>query len=413
MTRPSATAVASTTDIRAAFPALERRMGPDHVAYFDGPGGTQVPRSVGEALLEYLYHHNANSHWAYPTSEETDAALEHARAVFAMFLNASPSEIVFGANMTTLTYHIARGIGRALRANDEIVVTELDHHANVAPWTALEREGRATVRSARMDPKTGQLDWTDLERLLERGPKLVAVGAASNALGTVNDVRRIAARAHAVGAMVFVDGVHLAPHALVDVREMDCDFFACSAYKFYGPHVGVLFAREHVLESMDVPRLDPAPDWVPERAETGTLNHEGIVGAAAAVEWLASLAGGAGRHDLAAVYDVLHERGQTLVRSLWEGLFGIQGVQLWGPPPDRPRTPTVAFTVAGTTAREVSRQLASHGLFLSHGDFYAQTVVERLGLSGEGLVRAGCACYTTMEEIHRLVDAVREVAKGQ
>jgi len=399
-------------EIRCHFPALERRHNGCPVAYFDGPGGTQVPRSVVDAMADYLFHHNANTHWAYPTSAETDAAIEDSRQTLADFLNAAPAEVVFGPNMTTLTYHLGRALGRQYQPGDEIVVTELEHHANVAPWQALEREREVTLRVGNMIPETGQLDWNDLEGKINSRTRLVAVGAASNALGTISDVRRIGQMAHAQGALFFVDAVHYAPHALVDVREFDCDFLACSAYKFYGPHIGILWGRQQLLQSVDFPKLIPAPDAAPERVETGTQNHEGIVGAAAAVNFLASLGEGATRRKrLRNAFDFLHAVGTRQTAQLWEGLSSVGGVRLYGPPPTAPRTPTVSFTVANITSTEVARRLAERGLFLSHGDFYAKTVVDRLGLHPEGLVRAGCACYTTEEEVDRLIEGVGSIVR--
>ncbi len=403
----------STDEIRAHFPALERRHQGYPVAYFDGPGGTQVPRGVVEAMADYLYHHNANTHWAYPTSAETDQAIEGARAALADFLNASPAEVAFGANMTTLTFHLARGLGRPWGPGDEIVVTELDHHGNVAPWQAIAHARGVTVRMVKMVPGTGQLDWRDLERSLGHRTRLLAIGAASNALGTINDVRRAGEMAHAAGALLFVDAVHSAPHALTDVRAFDCDFLACSAYKFYGPHIGVLYGKRDLLQSVDFPKLMPAPNAAPERAETGTQNHEGMVGAAAAVDFLASLAGGATRRErLGAAFDALHRNHTALVRQLWQGLSAIDGVTVYGPPPAGARTPTVSFTVRNVPSSKVAAGLAERGVFVSHGDFYATTIVERLGLGEEGLVRAGCACYTTEAEVERLVKGVRGVAGG-
>ncbi|HEX8709185.1 MAG TPA: cysteine desulfurase-like protein [Pyrinomonadaceae bacterium] len=404
-------AVAPTAEIRARFPALERHQEGFAVAYFDGPGGTQVPRAVCEAMTDYLYHHNANTHWEYPTSAETDAGIDYARAAMADFLNARPAEIVFGANMTTLAFHLSRALGRRFEPGGELVITELDHHANVAPWQALARERGLQLRTVRMIPGTGQLDWADLRAQLNTRTRLVALGAASNALGTITDVGRAAELAHGVGALVFVDAVHYAPHQLVDVRRLGCDFLACSAYKFYGPHVGVMYGRRGLLESLDFPRLMPAPETAPERAETGTLNHEGIAGTAAAVDFLASLSSGNSRRErLSNTFAGLHERGMALTAGLWEGLSAIPGVRLYGPPPGEARTPTVAFTLRGMASSEVVRALVRRGLFLSHGDFYALTVVERLGLAGEGLVRAGCACYTTKDEVQRLIDGVRDIA---
>jgi cysteine desulfurase family protein (TIGR01976 family) len=401
-------AMISIEEIRRHFPALARSHNGYPVAYFDGPGGTQVPRIVVEAMNAYLYHHNANTHWAYPTSEETDAIIDSARSVLADFLNARPTEIVFGANMTALTFHLARALGRGYERNDEILVTELDHHANIAPWCALEKERDVKVRMVKMIPETGELDWEDFSRQLSGRTKLVAIGAASNALGTINDVRRAAKMAHSLGAQIVVDAVHYAPHGLIDVRDWDCDFLACSAYKFYGPHIGILYGRHELLSSLDFPKLIPAPDSAPERAETGTQNHEGIAGAAAAVDFLASLALGAMRRDcLRAAFQQLHERGDALVKRLWNGMREIEGVHLYGPAPGTTRTPTIAFTVNGLPSIDVAKKLAERGIFLSHGDFYAMTVVERLGQAPHGLVRAGCACYTTSQEVDRLLTEVR------
>jgi cysteine desulfurase family protein (TIGR01976 family) len=411
----SAAVPSRTVDLslfRQHFPALERKHHNHAVAYFDGPGGTQVPRSVVTAMEDYLFHHNANTHWPYPTSEETDALIADARSALGDFLGASPKEIVFGSNMTTLTFHLARGLGRSWAPGDKVIVTELDHHANVAPWRALERDRGITVLSSPLVPETGQLDWNGLERLLSEKPRLLAIGAASNALGTITDVSRAAAMSRAVGAMTFVDAVHYAPHELVDVARIGCDFLACSSYKFYGPHLGILYGRREALEAVEIPKLAPAPDSAPERLETGTLNHEGIVGAAAAVEFLAAAGQGSTRRDrLANTFTALHTQGLALFRRMWDGLAAISGVRLYGPQPGKPRTPTLAFTLDGYAADDVARHLAHRGVFVSSGDFYASTVVERLGLTG-GLVRAGCACYTTSEEVDRLVEGVRELCSG-
>lgn len=412
-TAPGDSSAADVAAIRSQFPALERREGGQPVAYFDGPGGTQVPRSVVEAMAEYLFAHNANTHWRYPSSIETDAAIGQARQTLADFLHALPSEIVFGQNMTTLTYHLSRALGRGWGPGDEIVVTELDHHANIDPWRALERDRGVAVRSVAMQPETGRLDWEDLERAITPRTRLVAIGAASNALGTINDVARASEMAKAAGAWTFVDAVHYAPHVLVDIARIGCDFLVCSPYKFYGPHLGVLWGRRELLESIDVPKLVPAPDEVPERLETGTLSHEGIVGAAAAVNFLASLSGTPEaplRGSLARAYSLLNERGESLFRRLWVGLGEIPRVTRFGPPPGSPRTPTVSFVVEGATADRVAEELARRGIFVSSGDFYAWTVVRRLGHGADGVVRAGCACYTTEDEIERLLSGVREIA---
>lgn len=404
--------VLSPDAIRAQFPALSRQHGGHPVAYFDGPGGTQVPRGVVEAMSDYLYHHNANTHWAYPTSEETDRLVLEAREVLAAFLNGSAREIVFGQNMTTLTFHLARGLGMAWGPGDELVVTDLDHHANRAPWERLALERGVTVRIVPFDPSTGELDWETLERVVTDRTRLLAIGAASNALGTVTDVTRACRLARERGALSFVDAVHYAAHALVDVQAIGCDFLACSPYKFYGPHMGVLWGREELLADVPVPKLAPAPDVAPERLETGTMSHEGMVGSAAAVEFLAEIAPGrlSTRLALEDAMAEVHHRGQGLFERLWDGLGAIGGVVRYGPPPGRPRTPTIGFTLQGHHAEAVARHLVTRGVFCSHGDFYAQGVVERLGLAETGLVRAGVVCYTTEEEVDRLVRGVAELA---
>jgi cysteine desulfurase family protein (TIGR01976 family) len=364
---------------------------------------------VVEAMNDYLFNHNANTHWEYPSSNETDQIIDRSRETIADFLNASPSEIVFGQNMTSLTFHLSRALGREFNAGDEIVVTELDHHANSDTWRALARDRDLEIRVLPMDPETGQLEMERLPELLNERTKVVAIGAASNILGTINDFEKVVAMTREVGALSFVDAVHFAAHELIDVKKIGCDFLAASAYKFYGPHIGILYGRKELLESLDVPKLRPAPDYAPERLETGTQNHEGIAGAAAAVEYLASLSNGGSRRDrLALVFGELHRRQHELFATMWEGLSNIPGVTLYGPPPDSPRTSTISFGVAGKSSDAVARTLAESGLFLSDGDFYAQTVVERLGVGG--LVRAGLACYTTADEVDRLIDDVRSMA---
>ena len=405
--------IASVTQIRSHFPALERVHNGYPVAYFDGPGGTQVPRQVVERMGDYLFHHNANTHWEYPTSAETDAAIENAREVLGEFLNASASEIAFGSNMTTLTFHLSRALSLHYSTGDEIVVTELDHHANIDPWRRLEKERGVTIRTVRLDTQTGQLNLDDLERSVNSKTKVVAIGAASNSLGTINDIANAIELAHSVGALAFVDAVHYAPHALIDVKELDCDFLGMSAYKFYGPHIGILYGKRDLYQETDFPRLVPAPEYAPENSETGTQNQEGMVGAAAAVDFLASFSSLSPRREqLANVFSETHSRNAHLFERLWNGLSDMPRITLYGPTPDQPRTPTVSFTIEGCPSNEAARQLATKGLFLSHGDFYAATVVERLGLVEEGLLRAGCSCYTNEEEIERLLEGVKELAHG-
>ena len=402
--------VLSTEQIRTHFPALARQHNGFPVAYFDGPGGTQVPRAVVEAMTDYLFNHNANTHWLYPTSIETDEIVENSRQALADFLNASSDEIAFGQNMSSLTFHLSRALGRQWKQGDEIIVTELDHHANIDPWRALERDRGVTVRVVPLDIETGTIDLKDLENLLSSRTRLVAIGAASNALGTINDVKRAAQLAHSAGALCFVDAVHYAPHNLVDVKEIDCDFLACSAYKFYGPHIGILYGKRHLLDLVDFPKLRPAPDNSPDRVETGTGSFESMAGAAAAVNFLASLAEGSTRREqLQASFAELHHRHENLLKRLWNGLTEIDGVRIYGLPPEGMRTSTISFTVKNHPSEKVSRALAEKGVFASSGDFYATTVAEKMGLAEEGFVRAGCACYTTEEEIDRLVSGVREI----
>jgi len=406
--------VASVEDIRAQFPALERTHNGFPVAYLDGPGGTQVPRGVVRAMEDYLFNHNANTHWRYPTSEETDALIADSREALASFLNGRADEIAFGQNMTSLTFHLARAFGRQWDKGDEVVITELDHHGNVAPWTELQKDRGITVRMVKMRTSDGQLDWSDLEAAITPRTKLLAINAASNALGTITDITRATTLAQAVGAKVFVDAVHYAPHMLVDVQAIGCDFLGCSAYKFYGPHIGVLWGKRELIESLDAPRLAPAPQDSPERLETGTQNHEGIVGAAAAVDFLASLANGDSgprRDALRASFSALHARGEMLLAKLWNSLSSIDGLTLYGPKPGTPRTPTLSFTLRGFSTDDVAIALAKRGVFVSNGDFYAATIVERLGLVPDGLVRVGCSCYTSEDEVDRLIDGVRALAR--
>ncbi|MDQ6612154.1 MAG: cysteine desulfurase-like protein [Gemmatimonadota bacterium] len=402
--------VASTQQIRACFPGLERLHSNTPVAFFDGPGGTQVPQSVADAMSEYLLHHNANTHWAYPTSIETDAMLQSSREALADFLGADASEIAFGSNMTTLLFHVSRAIGRTLQAGDEIIVTELDHHANIAPWQALARERGIVLRWVPLDVNTGRHQEGVYDTLLSPRTKVVALGAASNILGTVTDVAAMLQAARATGAITVVDAVHYAPHTLVDARAIGADFIFCSAYKFYGPHIGVCYGRKSAIEALDLPRLEPAPDYSPERIETGTQNHEGIIGAAAAVNFLASLAPqslSSRRERLQATFAALHERGEHMLQELFSGLATIPEVVIFGPPAGTPRTPTVSFRVNGFGSQQVAEFLAHRGVYVSNGDFYASTVARRLGMEQEGLVRVGCVCYNTSEEVSRLVDGVR------
>lgn len=414
-------ALATVEEIRSHFPALRRTHGGHAAAFFDGPGGTQVPDAVPVAMADYLFHRNANTHWAFPTSAETDRVRHQAREAMADFLGGDPEEMVFGPNMTTLTFHLSRALGREMAPGDEIVVTELDHHANVDPWKALEVERGVVVKVLPLIPDSGTLDLERFPGLLSPRTKLVALGAASNALGTLTEIPPLARMARDAGARVFVDAVHLAPHRRIDVRSLECDFLACSPYKFYGPHAGVLWIRREVLADLDIPKVAPAPETGPERFESGTGNAEGMAGTTAAVEFLAGLVEGGAKPGpeaaltrsarLDAVFAGLARREEALLKHLWDGLTGIAGVRLYGPPPGPDRAPTLSFTVESIPAREVSSRLADDvGAFLSHGNFYAATVVDRLGVRDQGLVRAGISIYNTAGEVDRLVEGVGEAA---
>ncbi|PZN01798.1 MAG: cysteine desulfurase-like protein [Bacillota bacterium] len=410
---------------RAEFPALQRTVGGQPAAFLDGPGGTQVPQAVIEAMATYLVERNANTHGAFPTSRATDETIAAARAAMADFLGATPAEVAFGPNMTTLNFNLARAIGRTLRPGDEIVVTELDHDANVSPWLVLQEQG-AVIRWLPVDPATCTLDLDRLGDLLGRRTRVVAIGWASNAVGTVNDVARAVRMAHEAGALAVVDAVHYAPHGPIDVRAIGCDFLLCSAYKFFGPHVGVLYGRRAAFEALETYRVRPQSAAAPEKIETGTLNHEGLAGLTAAVDFLARLGqryldafrdavgGATGRRAaILAAMHAIEAYEAPLAERLRRGLATLPGVKVYGPPEGHPRTPTVSFTVAGRHPAEVARFLAERGLFVWDGDFYAVTLIERLGLKASGgLVRVGLAPYNTAAEIERLLEAVEALGRG-
>jgi cysteine desulfurase family protein (TIGR01976 family) len=410
--------------LRAQFPALGLELDGRRVVYLDGPGGTQVPQRVVDAVAGYYRESNANSGGAFLTSQRSDERLAAAREACADFLNArSDREIKFGPNMTTLTFALSRGIGATLALGDEIVVTALEHDANISPWRHLEKRG-AVVRMTEIMRADCTLDLEDLASKLGPRTRLVAVGLASNAVGTINDVAAIARRAHEIGALVFVDAVHYAPHGPIDVQALDCDFLACSAYKFFGPHLGILYGKEDLLDSLPTAKVRPAHD----RWETGTQNHEGIVGTAAALEYLADIgatsgavfedafAGFSGRRlALKTAMAAIRSEETALLRRLMGGLAGIPGLRIYGITDETrfdQRVPTVSFTLGGWTSRRVAEELGRRGIFVWDGNMYAVELIDRLGLAERGLVRIGLVHYNTAEEVDRLLAALKELAAG-
>jgi cysteine desulfurase family protein (TIGR01976 family) len=414
--------------LRARFPALSIEQDGRPIALFDGPGGTQVPDTVIEAVSRYYRTSNANHDGPFLTSQRSDAVLAEAHLALADLVNAEdPSEIKLGANMTTLTMHLARSIAASLAPGDEIVVTSLDHEANVGPWRSAAADRGLTVRTVdiRMDDVT--LDLESFDAALHRRPGLVAFGWASNAVGTINPVAELVRRAHEFGALAFVDAVHAAPHLPIDVRAVDADFLACSAYKFFGPHVGVLYGKAEILDRLPSYKLRPAYD----RFETGTLNHEGIAGTLAAVEYIAhigerygarvaapfSLAGMSGRRLHAhAGMAAIRAYEMPLFGRLLDGLSTVPGARLWGIA-DRARfdqrTPTAAITLDGMSSEAVSTGLGARGIATWWGDFYAVGPIERLGLEPDGVVRIGLTHYNTAAEVDRLVAELGAIASGE
>jgi cysteine desulfurase family protein (TIGR01976 family) len=409
--------------LRREFPALSVQQDGRPLAYFDGPGGTQVPQCVIDAVVGYYNSSNANDGGAFLTSERSDATVRDARAAVADFLGAaSPDEIKFGANMTSLTFHISRSIGAMLQPGDEILVTALDHEANVGPWRAMAGDRGLTVRTIGIRPDDVTLDLADFERQLTPRTKLVALGYASNAVGTINPVAEIVQRAHAVGALTYLDAVHFAPHGLIDVQALGTDFLACSTYKFFGPHQGVLYGRAEVLERLPAYKVRPAHD----RVETGTQSFESIAGAGAAIEYLASIGERFGdgpdlrpgesvrRARLRAGMSAIRTHEMALCGRLLDRLGRIRGVRVWGIT-DRARfgarTPTVAVTLDGVAPRAAAEALGRQGITTWDGDFYARTLIERLGLAESGgVLRLGIVHYNTVEEIDRLLEALEEIA---
>lgn len=410
--------------VREQFPALQ-----SGAVFFDNPGGTQVARRVVERMSDYLLRTNANHGGAFQTSRESDAVLDAAHAAMADLLGAaSPNEIVFGQNMTTLTFTISRALGRMLAPGDEIVITRLDHDANISPWRLLADDRGAVIKWVDFRPEDCTLDMADFEAQISDRTKIVACGYASNAVGTINDVAAVTQMAHAAGALVYVDAVQYAPHGPIDVRALDCDFLVCSAYKFFGPHAGILYGKYDLLDSLRAYKVRPADDRPPGKFETGTQNHEGQAGTLGAVEyfeWLASIVeggsrksevgGGGRRAALVRAMAALAEYERGLGAHLIEGLQTIRGLKIWGitdPARLGQRVPTVSFTLAGWHPRALAERLGAEGIYVWDGNYYAVSVTERLGLEQQGgMVRVGLAHYNTRAEVERLVEVLGEVVR--
>jgi len=430
------------THVRVQFPSLIQTVNGHSATFLDGPGGTQVPQRVIDAISNYLGRDNANTGGAYATSRHTDAMIAEARAAMADFLHCAADEVVFGPNMTTLTYAMSRAIGRDLKPGDEILVTRLDHDANVSPWLQMAEDRGVTVRWAEIHEEDCTLDMADLAAKINSKTKLVAAGYASNAVGTINPVKEIVRLAHAAGALAYIDAVHYSPHGLIDVAALDCDFLVCSTYKFFGPHMGVLFGKREHLERLRPYKVRPNTNAIPNCWEWGTLNHECIAGIAACVEYIADL----GRHHekcgdkqgscgdgrparpssaarpaatttrraaIAAAYEAIHEHERGLLERITSGLKQIPRLKVYGitdPTRFRERCATLAIRIENFTPLQLATQLGNRGFFTWDGNYYALNLTEQLNVEKSGgFLRIGLVHYNTLEEVDRLLTALGEI----
>lgn len=437
MVMPTAETVAPTLDltyVRSQFPSLAQTVNGHPAAFFDGPGGTQVPQRVIDAVSNYLRHDNANTGGAYATSRRTDAMIAEARAAMADFLHCSADEVAFGPNMTTLTFAVSRALGRDLVAGDEIVLTRLDHDANFSPWLQMAEDRGVTVRIAEIHDADCTLDLADLASKINEKTKLVAVGLASNAVGTINPVKIIIKLAHAAGALAYVDAVHYGPHGLIDVAALDCDFLACSTYKFFGPHMGVLYGKREHLQRLRPYKVRPLTENIPYRWEWGTLNHENIAGITACVEYIADL----GRHlepcrdgrlgrpssearqstpsrrsAIEAAYAAIHAHERALTERMTVGLSKIPRLKIYGitdPARFSDRCATFAVRVEGHTPLELATKLGELGFFTWDGNYYALNLTEHLDVERTGgFLRIGLVHYNTTEEVDHFLSALVKI----
>src|ERR1700758_5054655 len=433
--------------VRSQFPSLAQTVNGHPAAFLDGPGGTQVPQRVIDAIANYLRRDNANTGGAYATSRHTDAMIAEARAAIADFLHCGADEVVFGPNMTTLTFAISRALGRELKPGDEIVLTRLDHDANFSPWAAMAEDRGITVRIAEFHDEDCTLDLADLASKITDKTKLVAVGYASNAVGTINPVKQIVELAHKAGALAYIDAVHYGPHGLIDVAGLDCDFLACSTYKFFGPHMGVLFGKREHLKRLRPYKVRPNTNAIPNCWEWGTLNHECIAGIAACVEYFADLgrhtlessggghfvleSGGDGRLGrpssearpvtrraaIEAAYQAIHEHERALLEKMITGLLKIPRLKIYGltdPSRFHERCATLAVRIDGHTPLELATKLGERGFFTWDGNYYALNLTEHLDVEKSGgFLRIGLVHYNTIDEVDRLLAALHEIVGGR
>ena len=406
------------TWVRPQFPSLAQTINGSPAVFLDGPGGTQVPQRVIDAITDYLSRNNANTHGAYQTSHHTDRIIDDARAAMADFLNCDADEIVFGPNMTTLTFALSRALGRELAPGDEVVLTLLDHDANFSPWKALEEKG-VVIRTVKFNEDDCTLDMHDLAAKVGKNTRLVAVGYASNAVGTINNVAEVVRLARKAGALSYIDAVHYAPHGSIDVRSLDCDFLVCSTYKFFGPHMGVLYGKRQHLKRLHPYKVRPNTDEIPNCWEWGTLNHECIAGIKACVDYWEDLGRRSNptvttrRAAILAAHEAIHRHERKMTEKMIAGLLAIRGLKLYGISDPRRfdnRCATFVVRIEGHTPLELATKLGERGFFTWDGNYYAlnlteQLEVERLG----GFLRIGLVHYNTMEEVERLLAALREI----
>ena len=418
ITQNETTSTLDLTWVRSQFPALLQTVNGHPAVFLDGPGGTQMPQRVIDAITNYLAHDNANSGGAYATSRRTDAMIAGARTAMADFFNCDPDEVIFGQNMTALTFALSRALGRQFGPGNEILVTHLDHDANISPWRALEERG-ATVRFVDINEADCTLDMSDLARKISGHTRLVAVGYASNAVGTINNVREVVRIARQAGALTYIDAVHYAPHGPIDVRALDCDFLVCSTYKFFGPHMGVLYGKREQLKRLHPYKVRALTNNSPFRWEWGTLNHECIAGITASVEYLADLGRRMDpsvqtrRAALLAAYGAIQHHERSLAEHLIRGLLAIPGLKLYGisdPKRFNQRCPTIAVRIAGHTPLKLATKLGELGFFTWDGNYYALNLAERLNVEKTGgFLRIGLVHYNTADEVDRFLTALREI----